>query len=465
MKTTANPQGDNFVAIVGMSCRFAGAADLRGYWELLLSGKPAFSDCGDASAERYLSEEIGSLRHLPTLKAGLLGELWRTSSSVREEGEINPVFTLAADLAQAALGDIATPEGTTALPRERVGAYIGHSPAIGPAETLWFQHGFGIDQTMEMVRRCFPHASAVDFETLRAAIDARLPQLNSRSARNLLPHALASFVAERCNIGGPAVCMDVGDVSVHQSIQTACDSLLAGRVDVALAGGVQGPVTPQFMMPFARMGFLSQSGMVKPYSREADGTLLGEGGGFLALKRHADAVKAGNRIYAVVKSVAMASSGNSKRMDGGYADALRASWSPDGAEPGAIDFLEGNGAGVAALDKAELRTFCSVLGDVKLRRDSIALGSVKSLIGDCLAGAGAAGAIKSALALYHRVIPPSLTAVAMAAPLDLDDTPFYLTPRARPWIHNDAGNARRAGVAAIGLGGLASFLVLEQTRR
>ena len=458
---------DNFIAIVGMSCRFAGSADLNGFWRTVLEARPSFSDCPAASADRFLREPPGSLRHLPTLRAARLGDLWQTSE---QSGPIppgvNPAFILAADLATAAIKDATSPQPQGAVRQhDRLGAFIGHSPAIDSSLVAWFQHGFAIDQTLEIVRRCFPHGSPDDFETLKSSLLAALPQYDARGARNLIPHALASFVADSCNVAGPAVCIDGGDISATLAIEAACAALREGRVDAALAGAVQGPVSPQLMMPFARIGFLSKSGNVRPFSRDADGTLLGEGGGFLLLKRHADAVRDGNRIYAVVRAAASAAPGNSRRIEGGLAGAIRAVWPPDTPDIGTIDFLEANGAGIPNLDKAETKTFSSILGEERAMRDSIALGAVKALVGDCLAAAGVAGAVKAALALYNRVIPPALPPDILRTATDFSDTPFYLPPRARPWVHNDAGTPRRAGIASVGLGGIASLLVLEQTSR
>lgn len=462
---------DNFIAITGMSCRFAGAADLRGYWMSVLFARPSFGDIADNAAGRHLQEPPSSFRHLPTMRAALLGDLWRTDSSAKAPAAgVNPVMLLAADLVAAALKSAtksdAAAQGaaTPGTPRERIAAFIGHSPALGPAEAVWCQHGFVIDQTMELVRRCIPYGSAADFESLRQSLDAALPQFDSRSVRFLLPQTLATFVAERCNLAGPALCIDAGDCSSAAAIQAGCDALLGGRADLAVAGAVQGPVSAQLMMPFAKMGLLSKSGSVQPFCKGADGTLPGEGGGFFAMKRYSDAIRNGDRIFAIIRATATATGGNSKRIDGGYSNVLRAVWPPHDPDPAAIDYLEGNGAGIPTLDRAELRSFSSIAGDAA-KRNSIALGAAKALVGDCLAAAGMAGAIKAALALYLRIIPPALPQPLLAGALDLSDTPFYLPPRPRPWIHNDAGAPRRAAVASIGIGGTASLMVLEQTTR
>lgn len=454
-------QSEMFIAVVGMSCRFAGAASLKDYWLEVLSARPAIGEPPESSGERFLHETHTSFRHLPTLRAGYLGDLWRGAAPAKGWAAFDPEFALAADLAAAALKDI-TGTGGGGHRRDRLCAAIGYTPAFEPSSVAWFQHGIAIDQTMDLVRRCFPNGAARDFEALKGALEATLPAYDSRNAQTLFPHTLAAAVADRCDMAGPAYCIDRGEVSSALALQAACDALRAGRADVALAGAVQGLVTPQLMMPYARLGLLSRDGSLLPYGRDASGTLLGEGGGFMALKRHEDAVRDGDRIYAIVKSVAVASEGNAHKPDGGLASALRAVWRAHDADADTIDLIEGNGAGVASIDKAELKALSSASGDSAASCESVALGSAKALVGNCMAASGMAGAIKAALALYHRIIPPGLPEGDLPRLVDLGDTPFYVAARPRPWVHNDAGSARRAGVASVGLGGASSFMVLEQ---
>lgn len=453
---------DKFIAIVGMSCRFAESPDIRGFWLNVLAAKPTFTEPSDASAERYLHEPASSFRLLPTLKAARLGDLWRGASPGKGALlSIDPEYALAAHLASAALKDA----GGAAKSHNRTGLILAHSSAFEPSSVAWCQHGIVINQTMDLIRKCFPNGSPSDFETLKEALSDALPQYTSRNALTLLPHEIANAVAEWCGICGPAFCIDCGGASSAAAIQAGCDALAAGRIDLAVAGAVQGLVSPQLMMPFARAGVLAKSGEARSFRRDADGLLLGEGGGFLVLKRHADAIRDGDRIYAIVKNIAFSSDGNGPHPDGGYAEAIRAVWPANCQDVGTIDMLEANGSGVAATDRAELKTICSAMDEARPPRESIALGAVKSLVGDCLAAAGMASVIKATLSIYHRIIPPGLPESAFPRLLDLDDTPFYVATRPRPWVHNDAGSARRAGVASIGVAGEASFTVLEQVKR
>ena len=457
---------EQFIAIVGMACRFAGSEDLKAYWLRILAGEPAISDYADRSAERYLQEPVSSFRNVSSLRAGYLNDLWQVRSAdlgmpAAALPGTNPEYFLAADLAAKAVKDAG--EGGASIPRERIGVMVGYSPGIDPASVGWCQHGIVVDQTMELVRRCFPDGTPEEFDALRRSLVASLPEYDSRNTATLFHHSLARHVAERCMVAGPSFCIDGGEISSLVAIQAACDALRDDRVDLALAGGIHGLVTPSYMMPFSRLGLLSKSGGIHPFGKDADGTLPGEGGGFIVLKRYADAVKAGDRIYAIVKSCGIASNGDSRRIDGGIAEAVRSAWRKFPADLDTLDLLEANGCGIPAIDRAEIKTMSALFAaNAAPQPESVALGSVKALIGHCGAASGMAGTIKAALALYHRILPPGQEAGNVADSLKLNETPFYLNSRPRPWIHNDAGAARRAGVTTLAVGGAAAHLVLEQ---
>lgn len=461
-----NKSGEQFIAIVGMACRFAGCPDLKSFWLRVLNGAPAFGDCPDKSARRWLLDKQSSFSHVSTLRAGYLKELWQVRSSsisipLAALPGTNPEYPLACELALQAIKD--SDAFGVNIPHDRVGVIAGYSPEIDPATIGWCQHGLVVDQTMDLIRRCFPHGSPEEFDELRGNLLAALPEYDSRNMHWLLHHSLASAIADKCDIRGPSFCVNAGGASSQVAIQSACDSLITGSLDIAIAGGIQGLVTPQNLMPYSKMGFLSKSGAIHPFGSAADGTLFGEGGGFVVLRRYNDAIASGNRIYALVKACGIASDGNAKQLDGAITTAVRRAWHEHPHEISSIDLLEANGTGIPAVDKAEIKAMTSVIGGTSsLPPESIALGSVKALIGHCGAASGMASVIKAALSLYHRIIPPAQEAGQVSDALHLPETPFYLNPRPRPWIHNDAGPARRAGITSVSTGGTAAHVVLEQ---
>lgn len=458
---------ENYIAIVGMSCRFAGCRDLKAYWLRILTGESAFSGYPNRSAERYLLEPTSSFRNITTLEGGYLQDLWqvRTTSLSLPQGALpgtNPEYPLASELAMQAIKDAGAT--AAAIARDRIGVVVGYSPAMDPATIGWCQHGIVVDQTMELIRRCFPHATPEQFDEFRVRLIASLPEYDSRNIASLFHQTLASTIADRCDISGPAFCVDRGSISSQVAIVSACDALTFGRADLFLAGAIQGLVTPPLLMPYSRMGVLSKTGSVRPFGQMADGTLLGEGGGFVVLKRLSDAIRAGDRIYAIVKSCGISSDGNAHRVEGGLATAIRHAWAKDVSEFETLDMVEANGTGIATLDRAEYKTLSTFLGSpTALPLDTIAIGSVKALIGHCEAASGIAGTIKAALALRHRIIPPAQEAQHPASDLKFPESPFYLNPRPRPWVHNDAGAPRRAAINSLSINGGAAHLVLEQS--
>lgn len=450
-----------------MSCRFAGCADLRAYWMRILSGEPAFSEYRGRDGGYYTELPPDDFRHVTNLRAGYLGDLWQIAQSSSEMNAAalqgtNPEICLLSELAEIALKN----SGKTVSQRDRIGAVIGYAPEIDPSSVNWYQHGIAVDQTVELIRKCFPHRATAEFEALRNSLDSALPQYDSRNIHTLFHSTLASLLSEHLDICGPVYCVNTASVSSHLAIQSACDALLLGRADLMLAGAIQGLVTPQYLMPLSRMGLISRLDRPRPFGADADGMLLGEGGGVLVLKRYDDAVRDGNRIFAVIKGCGIASDGMKRKSGDSLPAAIKLAVSRSGISTSSVTFIEASGTGIPAQDKFEVKTLSSVFdtqADMHFP-GTIALGSVKGLIGHCGAAAGMAGVIKAALSLYHRLIPPAQEARTPSPQLKLQSTPFFLNLSSRPWVHNDAGEPRRAGVTSMSAGGFAGHLILEQSR-
>ena len=464
----ADISGNDTVAIVGMACRFAGCANLRDYWLRILSGTPAFSDSPDPEAQRFLSGDPSRFSHVSTLRGGYLRDLWQTNPAALDIPAaalpgIAPECALTADLMlqSARSGDFAA----KAPAHDRIGLFLGYTPHLDSASVNWCQHGIVVDQTVDLIRRCFPHGSTEQFETLRQSLESTLPRYDSRNITTLFGDSIISLITDRFDICGPAYCINAGANSSHLAIQAGCDALLSRRVDLVAVGGVQSVLSPQALMPYSKLGVLSKSNAIHPYGQDADGILLGEGAGILALKRLDDAIRDQDRIFAVIRAVSTATSGNSAAGGKALASAIRSACRLSETPSGSIALVEGEGAAYPLQDRNEVKAMASVCAAEGLTQPgTIALGSVKALIGHTGSAAGIAGTIKAALALYHRVIPPSQEAERPNTQLKLQETPFYLNLSPRPWIHNDQGLPRRAAVTAMSYEGSSSCLILEQYR-
>ncbi len=217
-------------------------------------------------------------------------------------------------------------------------------------------------------------------------------------------------------------------------------------------------------MVFTQLGALAQRSEVRPFDATADGTLLGEGLGIVVLKRLEDARAADDRIYAVIKGVGQSSDGKgggllAPRLEGEIL-AIRRAYEDAGIEPQGLGLVEAHGTGIPLGDRTEIAALRETFGKREGDLPRIALGSIKSMIGHCIPAAGIAGLIKTALALHHRVLPPTICGEVSEA-LGLEQTKFYINSETRPWIESRKVR-RRAAVNAFGFGGVNSHAVLEE---
>ena len=193
--------------------------------------------------------------------------------------------------------------------------------------------------------------------------------------------------------------------------------------------------------------------------------MVGEGIGMVLLKRLADAERDGDRIYAVIKAIGTSSDGRYKSIyaprPSGQALALSRAYEEAGYSPSTVGLIEAHGTGTMAGDPAEFEGLNEVFSKDNPRKQYIALGSVKSQIGHTKAAAGVASLIKASLALYQKVLPPTINVTHPNPKLDIENTPFYLNTERRPWI-KPAQYPRRAGVSSFGFGGTNFHVALEE---
>ena len=251
------------------------------------------------------------------------------------------------------------------------------------------------------------------------------------------------------------------------ALELALQDLRSGKVDLSLVGGANvATAAPTFML-FCQLNALSRRGEIRPFDRDADGTILGEGYGMIVLKRAEDALRDGDQVYALVKSVGVASDGRaqsvlSPRVEGEEL-AIRRAYEGGDLIPDSVGLIEAHGTGTLVGDAVEVQALTRVFGLRTGRSPTCAIGTVKSMIGHLIPASGIAGVIKAALALHHKVLPPTLRCENPNPRLELGRTPFYINGDARPWIHG-ARTPRRAAVNAFGFGGINAHVVLEECR-
>ncbi|MEM1106947.1 MAG: beta-ketoacyl synthase N-terminal-like domain-containing protein [Pseudomonadota bacterium] len=303
-----------------------------------------------------------------------------------------------------------------------------------------------------------------DVQSVSERIEAHYAPWQEATFPGLLGNVVAGRIANRFNLGGANYVTDAACASSLSALQIALHELRSGDSDMVLTGGVDALNDILMYMCFSKTPALSPTGDCRPYSSDADGTMLGEGVGMLALRRLGDAERDGNKIHAVIKGLGSASDGKGTAiyspLPRGQASALARAYDQAGYAPSSVGYVEGHGTGTKAGDKAELDGLHNVFAQPGAKAPWCALGSVKSQIGHTKAAAGAAGLIKVVHALSRKVLPPTIKVEAPAEVIEAGGT-FYLNTEARPWV-SPARTPRRASVSSFGFGGSNFHVTLEE---
>ncbi|MGV6849682.1 MAG: type I polyketide synthase [Marinibacterium sp.] len=453
------------IAIVGMGCVFPEAADLTAYWRNILGKVDAVGDApADWCADLVFDPDSTDNDRTYTNRGGFLRDLARFDplrhgvmpNSV-DGGE--PDQFLALEIAADAVADANYDQRP--VPGDRVAVILGRGTYINRGFVNVLQHGIMVDRFLACLRRLHPDTTDAEAAELKADLKASLPPFNSEMAPALVPNLVTGRISNRLDFRGTNYIIDAACASSLIALERGVADLRAGSCDMALVGGVHASTPAPIYQIFSQLGALSHKGNIRPFSQEADGTLLAEGVGILCIKRLSDAEAAGDRIYALVRGVGVASDGKgmsilAPRLDGERM-AIRRAYEAADVAPQSVGLIEAHGTATSVGDATEIEALTEEFGD---GATSCALGAVKSMIGHCLPASGSAGLIKVAMALHHRVLPPTLVDTPNPD-LGLEGTGFYLNTEARPWIHGRS-TPRRAGVNAFGFGGINAHVVLEE---
>jgi acyl transferase domain-containing protein/phosphopantetheinyl transferase/aryl carrier-like protein len=456
-------------AIVGMACLLPGAADVTTYWRNIIGKVDAVSEPPDDwGADSVFDPASDENDRVYCKRGGYLGPLaefdpLRYGVMPRSVDGGEPDQYLALRVAHDAMEDAGYL--VRDFDHDRAEVVIGRGTYINRGFTNVVQHGLAVDQALAILRRLHPEHSEQELAELKRELKRSLPPFNSDMAPGLVPNVMSGRIANRFDLRGANYTIDAACASSLVALDRAMQDLRAGRCDLALVGGVHCSTPSPILMIFCQLGALSRSGTMRPFDRRADGTLLGEGSGFVVLRRLADAERDGDRIYAVVRGVGTASDGRglgmlAPRVEGEVL-ALRRAYEEAAVSPRTVGLLEAHGTGTPVGDAAEIAALAEVFGEREGELPSCAVGCVKSMISHLIPAAGIAGLIKVALALHHKVLPPTLHCEEPNPALGIERTPLYLNTEARPWIHGGPA-PRRAAVDAFGFGGINTHAVVEE---
>ncbi|OQY47348.1 MAG: hypothetical protein B6242_05230 [Anaerolineaceae bacterium 4572_78] len=279
-----------------------------------------------------------------------------------------------------------------------------------------------------------------------------------RWEENSFPGMLGNVIAGRV---ANAAC-----ASSLSAIRLAISELTEHRSDMMISGGVDTDNSIFMYLCFSKTPAFSKSDRVRTFDTNSDGMMIGEGLGMLILKRLEDAKRDNDRIYAIIKGIGASSDGKYKSIYAprpqGQSLALQRAYADAGFEPNTIGLLEAHGTGTIAGDPSEIIALKSIFRNNSNEGQRIALGSVKSQIGHTKSAAGAAGMIKAALALHHKILPATINVSTPNPKYEIENSSFYINSETRPWLRADSAHPRRAGISAFGFGGTNFHIVLEE---
>jgi len=432
--TMAHPATGLEIAIIGMAGRFPGAGSVEEFWGILQNGKEAIVQL-DADTLRRQGVDDALLNDPQYVRAGgVLADVDQFDAaffgySPREAELLDPQQRLFLECAWEALE-------TAGYDAESYSGSVGVYGGAGMNGYLFNLYGNARIRESVSPYELFL-ASDKDFLTTR--------------------------VSYKLNLQGPSLDIQTACSSSLVAVHTACQSLLSGECDIALAGGVA--VSKQQGYRYQEGGIYSPDGHCRAFDAQAQGTVGGNGVGIVVLKRLEDALRDGDTIDAVIKGSAVNNDGAMKvsytapRINS-QAAVIRAAQIMAEVSPETITYIEAHGTGTALGDPIEIAALTQAFRQDTEQQGFCAIGSVKTNIGHLDAAAGIASLIKTVLALKHRQIPASLHFQQPNPQIDFNHSPFYVNTALTDWPSGDS--PRRAGVSSFGIGGTNVHVVLEE---
>lgn len=275
---------------------------------------------------------------------------------------------------------------------------------------------------------------------------------------------LASRISYYLNLKGPAIAVDTACSSSLVAVHLACQGLISGEVDMAIAGGVWICTTPHYYILTSNAGMLSKEGRCRTFDNDANGIVNGEGVGAIVLKPMEKALKDGDHIYGIIKSSGINQDGKTNGITApsslSQTELELEVYRKGNIHPETITYVEAHGTGTKLGDPIEVEALSNAFRRYTDKEQFCALGSVKTNIGHASLAAGIASVIKVLLCLQHKQIPPSLHYKRTNENIDLDHSPFYVNTELREW-KSEKGPLRSA-ISSFGLGGTNAHLVMEE---
>ena len=427
---------DDGVAIIAMVGRFPGADSVDELWRNLCEGRESttfFTDDElDPSIDEFLRRDTNYVKARGIIKGAETFDAAFFGINPREAELMDPQARVFLELAHEALESAGYTPETFVGP---IGLYAGSG-----RNTYFEKHICGRSEVIDRLG---------EFQTMLA---------NEKDF-------LTTRASYKLNIKGPSISINTACSTSLVAVIQAFQALISYQCDLALAGGVSITTPQNTGYLYQEEGMLSKDGHCRPFDANAQGTMFNNGAGLVVLRRLEDALKDGDRIYAVIRGVGINNDGAHKvsftapSVDG-QTEAIAIAQAYADFHPETISYVETHGTATPLGDPIEIEALTQAFRIQTDAKQFCAIGSIKSNVGHLVAAAGVAGLIKTALALKHKKIPPSLNFETPNPDIDFANSPFYVNTQLLEWPNGET--LRRAGVSSFGVGGTNAHVVLEE---
>ncbi|GAA3897334.1 hypothetical protein GCM10022244_04510 [Streptomyces gulbargensis] len=426
---------EHAIAVIGMAGRFPDAPTLDGFWADLAAGRQR---TGEVPPDRWDT----AAHYDPAGRPGTTTSKWAASLSGIDAFDA-PFFRMSPLEAEEM-----DPEQRLFL-TESWRALEDAGYAVGPETPLSCGVFVGCTQS--------------DYRQVRHAAGRHD---TAHSFLGGAPSVLAARVSYFLNLTGPTAAVDSACSSSLLAVHLACQSILGGDCEMAVAGGVALMLSPDIHVQTSAAGILSPTGRSAPFDASADGIVLGEGVGAVVLKPLARALADGDHVHGVIRASGANGDGRSNGIAApngrAQADLLTRVWRRAGVTPDDIGLVEAHGTGTPLGDPIEVKALTEAFRRTGAApAASCAIGSVKGNVGHTTMAAGIAGLLKVLLAMRHRQLPPTAGYSSPNPRLDLDDSPFHIVTEVRDWPPGPSG-LRVAAVSSFGVSGTNCHLVVSE---
>jgi enediyne polyketide synthase len=457
------------IAIVGMACQYPDARSPIELWENVLAQRRAFRRIPSErlSLEDYWSDDRNAIDSTYTTQAALIEGYefdrlrFRVAGNTFRSADF--VHWLALDVATQALNDAGFFKNK-GLPNERTGVLVGNTLTgeFSRANTLRLRWPY-VHRVVEttLAKADFsPQQRSAFLQELEAIYKAPFPETTEETLAGNLSNTIAGRICNHYDLKGGGYTVDGACSSSLLAVANACTALVVGDLDVAIVGGIDLSLDPFELIGFAKAGALASDEM-RVYDAGSNGFWPGEGCGFVVLMRYEDAVAQYHQVYAVIRGWGISSDGKggiTRPEVEGQIIALNRAYHRAGFDAATVAYFEGHGTGTKVGDATELQVLSQIRQQAAIDTPLAVISSIKANIGHTKAAAGIAGLIKATMALHTQILPPMPGCEQVHPQLAQENSTLRILDRGELWPTN---SQLRAGVSAMGFGGINAHVVLE----